>query len=171
MKLLSFLLVLMLSSVSWAQTQTFRNATCSVTFSPKRGATKAITDLIASAKTSIRMEAYSYTSEPIGSALRAAKARGVDVQTIVDRTTPVMEKNQAVLDKAAGIPIFVDTKHRIMHNKVMIVDEFTVLTGSFNFSISAEYVNAENVIICRSTGMSQLYLEEWKLLLVTTKPL
>jgi len=55
------------------------------------------------------------------------------------------------------IPTYIDDKHAIAHNKVMIIDGETVLTGSFNFTKAAEESNAENLLILRSTQLAGLY--------------
>lgn len=47
----------------------------------------------------------------------------------------------------AGIPTLIDAQHAIAHNKVMVIDEQTVITGSFNFTKAAEEKNAENLLI------------------------
>ena len=62
----------------------------------------------------------------------------------------------------AGIPTYVDRKHAIAHNKVMIIDKETVITGSFNFTYAAENKNAENVIIIKSTDLAKSYLTNFR---------
>jgi len=149
----------------------FDNATCSVTFSPKRGATKVVIDTISQAKRSIHVLAYNYTSLPIGEAIRAKLKDGVKVRIIVDKVSPYQKNAQIWRDKAAGAETYVDKSHRIMHNKVIIIDEFTFITGSFNFTANAETVNAENVMICNSTVGAQAYLKEWAHLKTKAQPL
>ena len=60
-----------------------------------------------------------------------------------------------------GIPAYIDSIHAIAHDKVMIIDQETVITGSFNFTKSAETKNAENVLIIRSSELAGLYRENW----------
>jgi len=64
--------------------------------------------------------------------------------------------------KNAGIPVWIDAKHAIAHNKVMVIDGTTVITGSFNFTKAAEEKNTENLIILRDTGLAKLYMENWE---------
>ena len=45
------------------------------------------------------------------------------------------------------IPVFIDDRHAIAHNKIMIIDNRVVITGSFNFTMAAENKNAENLLI------------------------
>jgi phosphatidylserine/phosphatidylglycerophosphate/cardiolipin synthase-like enzyme len=60
------------------------------------------------------------------------------------------------------IPTFIDSNHAIAHNKVIIIDGNTVITGSFNFTKSAESKNAENLLIIKSDEIAKLYIENWK---------
>ncbi|KHK00318.1 Endonuclease [Desulfovibrio sp. TomC] len=56
----------------------------------------------------------------------------------------------------------IDDKHAIAHNKVMIIDGATVITGSFNFTKAAEEKNAENLLIIRDMSLAKIYLSNWK---------
>ncbi|MGD0235363.1 MAG: phospholipase D-like domain-containing protein [Syntrophorhabdales bacterium] len=56
---------------------------------------------------------------------------------------------------------YIDDKHAIAHNKIVIVDRTTVIAGSFNFTKAAEEKNAENLLIITSADMAKLYLENW----------
>jgi len=121
-----------------------------VLFSPKGGCTKTIVDAINGAKTSIRVQAYSFTAAPIYNALVEAKKRNVDVAVILDRSALHTSTTAAQTLAKAGIQLLVDDKHAIAHNKIVIIDEDTVLTGSFNYTAQAEKSNAENLVILHS---------------------
>jgi phosphatidylserine/phosphatidylglycerophosphate/cardiolipin synthase-like enzyme len=49
----------------------------------------------------------------------------------------------------------------IAHNKVMILDGQTVITGSFNFTKSAEESNAENLLVIRDAAIAGQYAANW----------
>ena len=49
----------------------------------------------------------------------------------------------------AGLKPLVDPHHAIAHNKVMVIDGHTVITGSFNFTNQAEHENAENLLVLK----------------------
>jgi len=49
----------------------------------------------------------------------------------------------------AGIPVYIDLKDAIAHNKFMIIDRNTLITGSFNFTKAAEGKNSENLLILK----------------------
>lgn len=44
----------------------------------------------------------------------------------------------------------------------MVIDSSTVITGSFNFTKSAEEDNAENLLIIHSPELAAKYIENWK---------
>jgi phosphatidylserine/phosphatidylglycerophosphate/cardiolipin synthase-like enzyme len=133
----------------------FLGATCSlalagtirVYFSPNGGCTDAILSQINQAKTEILLQAYSFTSKPIAQALIRAQKRGVRITAILDKSNRRQKYSAATFLKNMGIPVFIDDKHAIAHNKIMIIDSRVVITGSFNFTMAAENKNAENLVV------------------------
>lgn len=136
------------------------SGTATVAFSPNGQAQAVIVAAIGTARHSIRVQAYSFTNRAIIAALVDAKRRGVDVRAIVDKTDT---RGRAVSDLlAAGIPVWVDYRPSIAHNKVMILDGDSVITGSFNFTAAAQERNAENVILLQhSPAVAKLYADDW----------
>ena len=61
-----------------------------------------------------------------------------------------------------GIPTLIDAKHAIAHNKIIVIDGATVITGSFNFSKAAEESNAENLLVIRDKGLADKYTANWQ---------
>ena len=59
--------------------------------------------------------------------------------------------------------MLIDAEHAIAHNKVILIDGGTVITGSFNFSKAAEERNAENLLVIRDTGLEAKYLANFEL--------
>ena len=108
------------------------------------------------------MQAYSFTSAPIAKALVDAHKRGVQVQVILDKSQKGEKYSSADFVLHAGIPTFIDAKHAIAHNKIMIIDGQTVITGSFNFTKAAEESNAENLLVIRSPELAAKYAANWK---------
>jgi len=134
-----------------------------VAFSPNGGSTDLVIKVIQSAKTSIRVLAYSFTSAPIAKALMEAHRRGVDVQVVVDKSQKSEKYTSATFLANAGIPIRIDSKHAIAHNKVIIVDDHTVQQGSFNYTKAAEASNGENVLVnWNNPKLAGVYLKDWK---------
>lgn len=141
-----------------------------VYFSPQGGATDAIVATLNKAQKSIYLQAYSFTSAPIAKALLAAKKRGVKVEAILDKSNKTAKYSAADFLLHAGIPTYIDSAHKIAHNKVMIVDEEIVITGSFNFTKAAENDNAENLLIIRDPSLAAKYLANWRQHLAHSEP-
>jgi phosphatidylserine/phosphatidylglycerophosphate/cardiolipin synthase-like enzyme len=131
-------------------------------FSPKGGASKAIVDALDGASESIFVQAYSFTSEPIAAALARARHRGVKVQAVLDKSQRGDKHAKAPILRQSGIPIWIDDKHAIAHNKVIVVDKNIVITGSFNFTSSAEVRNAENLLVIKDPRLAAEYIANWE---------
>ena len=124
--------------------------------------TATVVDVLDHAKKTVLVQAYNFTSEPIAKALCAAKKRGVDVRIIGDRSVPTERSSKAQDCADAAIPVLIDKKHHIAHNKVIIVDGETTITGSFNWTDSAEDNNAENLLVIKSAAIAAIYTANWK---------
>jgi len=134
----------------------------SVYFSPHGGCTGAIIKEIDKAKATVLIQAYSFTSAPIGKGLLNAHKRGVQVQVLLDKSQVSHKYSSATFLINQGIPTRIDSAHAIAHNKVMVIDGETVITGSFNFTKAAEENNAENLLVIRDKNLAGLYAENWQ---------
>ena len=133
-----------------AYTEQFSSTgTVDVFFSPRGGATDAIVKVIASARSEILVQAYSFTSVPVAKALLDARKRGVRIEVVLDKSQRRERYSSADFLVHGGIPTYIDAKHAIAHNKIMIIDRNTLITGSFNFTKAAEEKNAENLLVLR----------------------
>ena len=108
------------------------------------------------------VQAYSFTSAPIAKALVEAQKRGVKIQVILDKSQRREKYTEADFLLHAGVPTWIDAKHAIAHNKIMVIDSHTVLTGSFNFTKAAEEFNAENLLVIRDRALAERYAENWR---------
>jgi phosphatidylserine/phosphatidylglycerophosphate/cardiolipin synthase-like enzyme len=121
-------------------------------FTPGDDIEGLIASRIDRARFTVQMQAYLFTNRRIGAALVAARKRGVAVEVVGDATQhqagglPML----ASLDKA-GAAVYLNAQQAASHNKVVIVDgatgRATVITGSYNFTQSAQSRNAENVVV------------------------
>jgi phosphatidylserine/phosphatidylglycerophosphate/cardiolipin synthase-like enzyme len=141
-------LLLWLILFLWSTTSALAQAGATrVYFSPNGGCTDAILTHINRSKTENLFQAYSFTSKPIAQALLQAQKRGVRITAVLDKSNRTQKYSAATFLKNMDIPVFIDDKHAIAHNKIMIIDHRVVITGSFNFSMAAETKNAENLLI------------------------
>ena len=158
---LAFLILLAIPSLSYPFNLTLNNTPTQVYFSPRGGCTEAIISEIDHAKTEILVQAFSFTSVPIAKALINAHKRGVKVQAILDKSQKSVKYTSAAFLADMGIPTYIDSAHAIAHNKIMVIDRETVITGSFNFTKGAEEKNAENLLIIKSKDLAKPYIDNW----------
>lgn len=118
-----------------------------VYFSPQGGAQKRIVELISEAKQSIDIAMYGFTSPEIASALVKANKRGVQIRIVLDRTQAAGRESQSDYLQEHGLNVRLDHQKGIMHNKVGIIDKTILITGSYNWTRSAEDTNQENCLV------------------------
>jgi phosphatidylserine/phosphatidylglycerophosphate/cardiolipin synthase-like enzyme len=131
-------------------------------FTPGQDCAAVIADAIAGSRTTIRVQAYSFTDPDIAAALIAAYRRGVDVRVIIDRQHAFEKGGMMPALAQAGIPVSVDPIAGLAHSKVMIIDDRIVITGSYNFTESAAHRNAENLLVVSDATLAARYAENWR---------
>jgi phosphatidylserine/phosphatidylglycerophosphate/cardiolipin synthase-like enzyme len=137
-------------------------ATVDVLFSPEGGCEARILAELARARRSIRMQAYTFTSAVVTAALRDARGRGVDCEIILDKSNITDRFSEVSAAHRAGITCLIDHDHTVANNKVIIIDDATVITGSYNFTRAAERSNAENMlVIAGMPEVARAYVENY----------
>ena len=136
-----------------------------VAFSPEAGSEALVIKVLASAKQTIRLAGYSFTSPAVVEGLIDAKRRGVDVKVLLDdkgnrgRASLVAIK----LIAEADIPTGVVSAYAIHHDKYIVVDSLHTETGSFNYSQAAARSNSENVLVVwNNPATAKQYLAHWE---------
>lgn len=160
MKWLSILLFLICACTNAAVLPA--NTPYQLCFSPAENCIKILVNTIKHTQRTIHVQAYSFTSYAIARALVRAAQRGVKVAIILDKSNfKPGQKSVARYLMRHHIPIWEDDQPSIAHNKIMIFDDNTVETGSFNYTYSAQHFNAENMLILTSAPLAKRYLENW----------
>lgn len=134
-----------------------------VYFSPDDGAAREIVRLIGDADESIYFLAFSFTSDDIGAAMLDRAEAGVTVAGVIEASqyrTNVGSEFDTL--RAAGLDVRLDGNPYNMHHKVIVLDGKTVITGSYNFSASAEKRNDENTLVIHNEDVAGLFLEEFE---------
>ena len=155
---------LLLSGISGCENKTYRHVTddaIRVCFSPEGNCTKFVEEAIAKAEKTILVQAYFFTSLHIADALIEAHQQGIVVHLLVDRSQLAYKHSKVHYIAQKGIPVYIDKALGIAHNKVMIIDDHYVLTGSFNWTKAAEYFNAENLLLIKDRKINHAYKETW----------
>ena len=133
-----------------------------VCFSPGGHCADVVIHEIGTARQAIHVQAYGFTHAGIAKALVDAETRGVDVEVILDKSNRFESYSEANLVASAGIKTFIDARHPIAHNKVIVIDDREVITGSFNFTRAADEKNAENLLLLKSLALAIQYLDNWQ---------
>jgi phosphatidylserine/phosphatidylglycerophosphate/cardiolipin synthase-like enzyme len=133
-------------------------------FSPDDGVAKRVIELVSGAQESIYFLAYSFTSKEIGAAMVERAQAGVTVAGVMDDGQIASNQGTEYDTFAqAGLDVRKDgNTDGLMHHKVIIIDRQIVITGSYNFTASAEKNNDENVVIISSPAVAATYLEEFQ---------
>jgi phosphatidylserine/phosphatidylglycerophosphate/cardiolipin synthase-like enzyme len=142
--------------------------TLQAAFAPWDNVEGMITDALAGARKQVLVQAYLLTNKKIANTLIAVHRRGIDVRVLADAEQLTQSESSMLPDlAAAGIPVWLETKYQNAHNKIIIIDaampEATVITGSFNFTWSAQHRNAENILVARNNpSLASRYLLNWE---------
>jgi len=131
-------------------------------FAPDSDIEKRLLARINHAKGSIYFLAYAFTNQKIAKALADAHHRGVVVKGVFDKAQDRYQKySRYKWLKSSGIPVKYDQNRYKLHNKVIIIDEKVVVTGSYNFTLKANRANAENILVIKSRAVAKSYLDEF----------
>ena len=132
-------------------------------FSPDGGVADEIVDLLSDAEGSIYFMAFSFTSDDISEAIQNRAENGIIVAGVMD-ASQIKSNQGGEYDYLvqAGLDIREDGIEGLMHHKVFIIDEEIVITGSYNFSRSAEERNDENILVIHNIAIAREFLKEFE---------
>jgi mitochondrial cardiolipin hydrolase len=106
---------------------------------------------------------YCITNDSLSNALRRARARGVDVKIISDDGVMSMRGSDVKVLHDEGFPIRVDLDpYANMHHKFVVIDDYILMTGSFNWTKQAVNKNQENIVIFDNPPLAEKFTEEFK---------
>lgn len=146
-----------------------------ICFVPGEDCGAVLVSEIRAAKREILVQAYGFTLPAIVEALAKASRRGVRVSVLLDKSNACATEQKrrgredddddcgrkgAVAARVlleAGADVRIDAAHAIAHNKVMVFDGERTLTGSFNFTTSANSRNAENLLVVAGKDVAAAY--------------
>ncbi len=129
-------------------------------FSPEDDVMAKLVDLVGSAKKSVHFMAFTYTHKDLATAMIAQAKAGLEVQGVIENRGASQGALPSLV--CAKLPVKVDGNKYTMHHKVIILDGNTVITGSFNFTVSADKENDDNVIVIHSAAVAAQYEKEFQ---------
>jgi phosphatidylserine/phosphatidylglycerophosphate/cardiolipin synthase-like enzyme len=129
-------------------------------FSPVDHVTDKLVAYVQGAQKSIRFMIFTFTSTDLADAMIARHQAGVDTQGVIEDRGA--SEGAMVPLFCAKVPVELDGHKYTMHHKVIILDESTVITGSFNFTKSADQENDDNILVIHNADLAKLYLQEFE---------
>jgi phosphatidylserine/phosphatidylglycerophosphate/cardiolipin synthase-like enzyme len=132
-----------------------------VLFAPDDSVATHIVEILREAEHSIDFMVYAFTSDLLAEVMIARARAGVEVRGMLERSQVSNPGSEFDRLRQAGIEVRLDSNPHTMHHKVIVIDEAIVITGSYNFSSSAEEHNDENVLILYDVAISAEYLLEF----------
>ena len=154
-KFFLFLLVLPLSLIT-PELQA-ENADVKIMFSPADECGGVILKMISSAQKSIELAIYHLTSRSLAKALVMASKNGVSVRVYADGENAREYYSKINFLKKNGVPVKIESGEGLMHNKFCVIDDSTVITGSYNWTTSADLKNDENLLLIDSKEIARTY--------------
>ena len=134
-----------------------------VMFSPSDGVQKRLLGELSKAKHSVRMMAFSFTAPEVAEQLSALAKRGVSVRCLFDNGQAHGKYSQNKFLGRNGVAVrLAPNRSGKMHHKVIIIDDETVITGSYNFSRNAERSNDENILIIKNKEIAREFNREFR---------
>ena len=134
-----------------------------VYFAPQDGVATHVLQRLAAAKKSIHFMTFSYTSSAIADAMVAQVQAGRAVRGVFERQNAGGTGSAFSRLRHGGVDVLEDGNCYILHHKAIVIDERTVITGSYNFISSAERDNDENLVFVDDPALVRVYIAEFGL--------
>ena len=131
-------------------------------FSPDDQPAERVVELIQNAEKSIIFLAFSFTSDAVAEAILKQAEHQVVVKGVMETSqsfTGKGDEGQRFSDSAVEIRF--DGNPDKMHHKCIVIDDKVVITGSYNFTVSAEKRNDENILIIYDPQVARWFKEEF----------
>lgn len=117
-------------------------------------------------RSSLDVAVYSFTQPDLAAALASAYRRGVRVRVVSDKGQSRYEHSEIPYLRKIGIPVRLSMgfrgRHSLMHNKFAVFDGRSVVTGSYNWTISASDYNYENMVFISDPEIAERYEQEFQ---------
>jgi len=131
-------------------------------FSPQNQCADTIIDFLKRAENSIQICVFTISDNSITKQIVNCHERGVKIKLITDNDKQYDRGSDISYLAGKGIEIRVDMTRHHMHHKFAIVDNNELLTGSYNWTRSANIYNQENLIITDSSELIRRFKNEFE---------
>jgi len=151
--LLTIILISQFFLISLAKTEVY--------FSLYDNPQKEIIKNINQAEAFINIAMYVFTDKQIAASLINAQDKGVKVRVYLDKSQIESTYSISRLLVERGIKTRISSNNYIMHNKFAIIDNRLLLTGSYNWTFSANNRNDENLMVIDDSGIIEIFQNQF----------
>lgn len=134
----------------------------SIVFASEGDESPVLADVVRQASSNILIMTFVFSDDDLGIAIAEMIDQGVNVQGVFENRNSTADWSELPRLHCAGGSMRQDGNRYTLHHKVIIVDDDTVITGSFNYSANALGSNDENVVIIKNKDIAALYIDEWQ---------
>jgi phosphatidylserine/phosphatidylglycerophosphate/cardiolipin synthase-like enzyme len=138
----------------------FNNLPIENYFCPRDHCQENVYSALSKANASIYFMIFSFTDDDLGD-LVVEKSQSLDIKGVLERSQNSTYSEYAKFMQN-NLSVHWDANPSLMHHKVFIIDNATVITGSYNPSQNANKNNYENILIIHNAEIAQAYLKEFE---------
>ena len=133
---------------------------CECYFFPNPSNEQRVVNMFRTCKKTLDIAIFTFTRDSIAQAILEAHQRGVKVRCIGDDGNSKVKGSDVRLLASVGIPCKTDNNLRFhMHNKMAIIDNSVVITGSFNWTSQAVNKNQDNILFIEDKKIASQYTD------------
>ena len=136
-------------------------STTDVFFSPGDACRNTIIQRIDSSIKLLQICVFTISDDSITKSLLGAHRRKVQIKVITDNDKSLDQGSDIDQLARAGIAVKMDITSNHMHHKFMIADLHTLITGSYNWTLSAARYNHENILLTRESNVIKSFSSEF----------
>ncbi len=129
-------------------------------FCPEEDCAQKVRTELKQSTTEIYFMTFSFTNKEIANILLLKNLDNLTIRGIMERTQ--IDKDSAYINlHNNSIPLLIDKNPHNLHHKVFIIDNTTIITGSFNPTKNGNEHNDENILIIKDKTIAKQYLQEF----------
>ena len=133
---------------------------CECYFFPNPSNEQRVVNMFRTCKKTLDLAIFTFTRDSIAQAILEAHQRGVKIRCIGDDGNSKVKGSDVRLLASVGIPCKTDNNLRFhMHNKMAIIDNSVVITGSFNWTSQAVNKNQDNILFIEDKNIASQYTD------------
>ncbi len=131
-------------------------------FSPGESCCDVIIHQINQAVKLLRICVFTISDDRITQAIMTSHKKGLEIKIITDNDKSSDLGSDIEQLAREGIAVKVDNTPNHMHHKFMVVDDRSLLTGSYNWTRSAARYNHENILVTQESSVVRSFLKEFE---------